>query len=77
MRQRKAVAKAVTRHRRGEQADKGKILDEVCAMTGWHRNHACKAPVPAVGDTDGAASQGVMIERLEDDQDLQEAVLSL
>lgn len=27
----------------GEQARKGRILDEVCANTGWHRNHARKA----------------------------------
>jgi len=25
------------------KADKGKILDELCATTGWHRNHARKA----------------------------------
>ncbi len=44
MGQRKAVTKAVaTRYKRAGKADKGKILDELCATTGWHRNHARKA----------------------------------
>ena len=31
----------VWRHRLGtKQAEKGSILDELCAMTGWHRGHA-------------------------------------
>jgi hypothetical protein len=42
--QRQAVTKAIaTRYRRASKADKGKILDELCAMTGWHRNHARRA----------------------------------
>jgi len=32
----------------GQQSDKGKILDELCATTGWHRNHARKALTAAV-----------------------------
>jgi hypothetical protein len=32
-----------TRYRRANKADKGRILDELCATTGWHRNHARKA----------------------------------
>ncbi len=44
MSQRKAVTKAVaTRYRRASKAGKGLILDELCATTGWHRNHARKA----------------------------------
>ena len=44
MGQRKAVTKAnATRYRRASKADKGKILDEWCATTGWRRNHARKA----------------------------------
>jgi hypothetical protein len=52
MGQRKAVTKAIaTRYRRASKADKGKILDELCAMTGWHRNHARKALVVGLKPT--------------------------
>jgi len=44
MGQRRAVTKAIaTRYRRAGKADKGTILDELCATTGWHRSHARKA----------------------------------
>ena len=44
MRQRQAVTKTIaTRYKRGSRAGKGVILDELCATTGWHRNHARKA----------------------------------
>ncbi|MDJ0419832.1 integrase catalytic domain-containing protein [Rhodococcus opacus] len=44
MSQRKAVTKTVaTRYRRADKSGKGRILDELCATTGWHRNHARKA----------------------------------
>ena len=44
MSQRRAVTKAIaTRYKQASRADKGKILDELCATTGWHRNHARKA----------------------------------
>ena len=42
--QRKAVTKAIaTRYPLADMAGKGRILDELCATTGWHRNHARKA----------------------------------
>ncbi len=48
MSQRKAVTKTIAiRYRRADKVGKGRILDELCATTGWHRNHARKALRPA------------------------------
>jgi hypothetical protein len=49
MGQRKAVTKVIaTRYRRAGKSDKGRILDELCATTGWHRSHARKALAAAL-----------------------------
>ena len=44
MSQRRAVTKAIaTRYARASRCQKGRILDELCQVTGWHRNHARRA----------------------------------
>src|SRR5260370_613801 len=41
---RREVVSAVTeRYRSGKRSGKGRILDELCATTGWHRKHAVRA----------------------------------
>jgi hypothetical protein len=42
--ERKAVARTIaTRYKQADKASKAKMLDELCAGTGWHRDHARKA----------------------------------
>jgi NAD(P)-dependent dehydrogenase (short-subunit alcohol dehydrogenase family) len=44
MRARREVVSAVAnRYQSAERSAKGRILDELCATTGWHRKHAVRA----------------------------------
>ncbi|NMM24549.1 MAG: integrase, partial [Phycicoccus sp.] len=50
MSQRKAVTRATaTRYRSASKGAKAVILDELCQLTGWHRDHARKALRRALG----------------------------
>ena len=40
---REVVSAAVDRYRSAKRSEKGRILDELCATTGWHRKHAVRA----------------------------------
>jgi hypothetical protein len=55
MSQRTAVTKQTAhRYRRASKTDKATILDELCAVTGWHRDHARKALRSALTPKPGA-----------------------
>jgi hypothetical protein len=47
--QRRAITEATaSRYQQARKRDKSRILDELCANTGWHRNHARKALTAAL-----------------------------
>ena len=46
---REITAAVVDRYRSAGRMGKGRILDELCAVTGWHRKHAVRALASHVG----------------------------
>ena len=40
---REVVSAVAERYRSAKRAEKGRILDQLCAITGWHRKHAVRA----------------------------------
>ncbi|QKW08113.1 hypothetical protein HUT18_18710 [Streptomyces sp. NA04227] len=56
---RKALTNAyATSYAQGDKQEKTRILDEVCAATGWHRSHARKALLNAARPKLAASPQG-------------------
>ncbi len=51
------TAAVVDRYRSAGRMDKGRILDELCAVTGWHRKHAVRALASRVGISPEARRQ--------------------
>jgi hypothetical protein len=41
---REVLSAVMERYRSAKRAEKGRILDELCATGGWHRKHAVRAP---------------------------------
>ncbi|MFD2031399.1 hypothetical protein ACFSKM_15935 [Ancylobacter dichloromethanicus] len=54
---REITAAVVDRYRSAGRMDKGRILDELCAVTGWHRKHAVRALASHVGISPEARRQ--------------------
>jgi len=49
MSERKAVTKQMARrYHKGSRTEKTKMLDELCALTGWSRRHGCRALAAAL-----------------------------
>jgi hypothetical protein len=40
---REVLSAVAERYRSAKRVEKGRILDELCATTGWHRKHAVRA----------------------------------
>jgi len=40
---REVMSAVMERYRSATRAEKGRILDALCATTGWHRKHAVRA----------------------------------
>ena len=54
---REITAAVVDRYRSAGRIGKGRILDELCAVTGWHRKHAVRALASHVGISPEARRQ--------------------
>ena len=51
---REVVAAVAERYRSAGRAEKGRVLDELCAVTGWHRKHAVRKLASRAAFTPGA-----------------------
>ena len=50
---REVVSAVAERYRSARRTEKGRILDELCATTGWHRKHAVRALAAATETPNG------------------------
>jgi hypothetical protein len=74
---RREVLSAVAgRYRSARRADKGRILDELCATTGWHRKHAVRA-VGRHGTAEATGAEERPSRRRTYDATIQDAVTAL
>jgi hypothetical protein len=74
---RREVLSAVAgRYRSAGRADKGRILDELCATTGWHRKHAVRA-LRRHGTADATAAAERPCRERKYDATIQDAVTAL
>src|ERR1700757_529483 len=55
---REVLSAVAERYRSAKRAAKGRILDELCATTGWHRKHAVRALRPNQTVNEAGASRG-------------------
>ncbi len=59
MSERKAVTKKLAlEYQRSDKARKGELLNQVCALNGWHRSHARKRNIRCDAEPAKVAVQG-------------------
>jgi hypothetical protein len=71
---REVLAAVAERYRSVERSEKGRVLDELCATTGWHRKHAVRA---LSGKGSSAPVEGLVGQRRRKYDAVQDALIAL